>query len=95
MTNTRNLSLAEIQAFLEAPETAQFMAVDKTEAYAWIEDCLIHFSYWKLSRPNKGLIRRYIRRLTGYSRAQLNRLIGRWRKSGHIKKLKSQGSKEH
>jgi len=90
MTNTRNLSLAEVRAFLEAPETAKFEATNKAEAYGWIEDCLIHFTYWRLSRPEKGLVRRYIRRLTGYSRSQVNRLIGRWRTSGHIKRLKGQ-----
>lgn len=90
MTNTRNLSLAEVRAFLEAPETARFVAINKTEVYGWIEDLLVHFTYWKLSRPEKGLVRRYIRRLTGYSRAQTNRLIGRWKRSGHIKRLKGQ-----
>jgi hypothetical protein len=40
--------------------------------------------YRRLSKGQKGIVRRFLLRLTGRSRAQLTRLIGQWRKRGQI-----------
>ena len=45
---------------------------------------LVKFRYLKLSKPDKGLITRYIRKMTGYSLAQVKRLIRQYRKTGHL-----------
>lgn len=87
MTDTRNLTLAKVEEFLNAPKVADFSVIDHNEAYGWIENCLNHFSYRKLKRRDKTLVRKYIRRTTGYSRAQTNRLIRSWKRTGHIKRL--------
>ena len=36
---------------------------------------LRRFSHWKLDRASEGLVRRYLERTTGLSRAQLTRLV--------------------
>jgi hypothetical protein len=41
-------------------------------------------SYGQQSRRNRGLLRRYTEKLTGLSRAQVTRLIGRYLKSGEV-----------
>lgn len=89
MTNTRNLNLAEIEAFLNAPQPAVFNAVNKKEAYLWIENQLICHHYLKLDRHQKSILLKYLKTMTGYSRSQIRRLVTKWKKYGRIVKTKS------
>lgn len=92
MTNSRNLTIPEMAEFLKAPKVADFHAPDQKEAYDWICCLLVNQLYWRLMRHQKGIIRQYIRRMTGYSRAQTNRLISRWKKTGRIERIKNERS---
>ena len=47
----------------------------KDECYRWIEQTLSHFQYRSLNKANKGLVRRYLITASGYSQAQVTRLI--------------------
>ena len=63
-------TLAEVRQFLEA------LAPSRAEAYAHVERTLRQFSYWKLpKKAERGLLRTYLQRTTGLSRAQVARLI--------------------
>lgn len=84
MTNTRNLSIAEIEAFLEAPKVAEFSAISRNEAYKWIESCLYSTKYLSLKRHQRGSVRKYLSLMTGYSNSQIDRLADQWRQKGHI-----------
>ena len=92
MTNSRDLTISEIEEFLKAPCVADFHARSQKTAYDWICGLLVSHRYWKLTRHEKGVIRLYIRKMTGYSRTQSNRLIARWKKTGQIAVLKSKRS---
>lgn len=87
MTNTRNLSLAEIEQLLITTGALSFTSVNKAEAYQWIEDSLIHYRYHKLTKEGKGTVTSYICKLTGYSKGTVKRLIGIWRKTGKVRKI--------
>lgn len=50
-------------------------ALDRTSAYAFGAGCLRHYRYHTLSKPHKGLVARYVQRMTGYSPATTKRLI--------------------
>ena len=52
-------TLAEVRQFLEAPPP---------EAYAHVERTLRRFSYWTAHKPERGLLRAYLQRTTGWSR---------------------------
>ena len=41
--------------------------------------------YWKQSRSVKGLLRQYLGKMTGLSRAQVTRLIRRYRETGAVR----------
>ncbi len=41
--------------------------------------------YVRLSKPDKGLVRRFLVKVTGFSRAQVARLISQYRETGRIK----------
>ena len=75
MTNGERISLEQIQAFLEGSGAVEFAAQNRTERYFWIERVLLGQEYKKLGKAAKGLVRGYIEKMTGLSRAQTTRLI--------------------
>lgn len=86
ISNTRTLSVAEIEEFLNAPKPVKFSAINKKEAYSWIESILVKLKYWQLKRHQKGIVRKYLKIMTGYSKPQIDRLIKEWRQTGHVVK---------
>ena len=86
MEDSDAISLEQIRLFLAASEgTVRFVGTGRAEVYAWIERTLVRHHYPALSRPERGLVRRYISRMTGLSRAQVTRLIGRYAVQGRVK----------
>jgi hypothetical protein len=79
------LSLEQIRAFLEATGEVEFKARGQEELYAWVGAVLKGQEYRQLSKGNKGLVRQYIVKMTGLSRAQTTRLIGQWMETGSLK----------
>lgn len=59
-------TIAQIRGFLEGSNELEFRALAVEEKYNWIEEVLVRFRYqfW-LKRAEKGVIRRYIERITG------------------------------
>lgn len=86
MNDTHLSTLDEVEAFLAGTQALEFTFADAAARYAWVQTTLIRFSYAKLSRRQKGVLRRYLRHVTGYSRQQLTRLVTRYRKTGQVKK---------
>jgi transposase InsO family protein len=82
--NTENLSLEQIRAFLQASQEVLFEATRREEVYGWLTRTLCHQEYWKQKRGVKGLLRQYLGRMTGLSRAQVTRLIARYQKDGQV-----------
>jgi transposase InsO family protein len=78
-------SLEQIRAFLEASAEVRFQAHDRRELYAWVNLTLRQQDYGRLKRAGKGLLRRYIAKMTGLSRAQVTRLIRCYQQGGEVK----------
>ena len=70
------LSLQEIEQFLLAAKEVRFEARQREEVYGWVERLLCRREYAQQGRRARGLLRRYIGKMTGLSRAQLTRLVG-------------------
>jgi hypothetical protein len=85
MDDSRQMSLEQMRAFLSASGPVEFSGQSREETYQWVEHTLRAHDYGRLSRGEKGLVRRYIGKMTGLSRAQLTRLIGRYLDSGEVK----------
>src|SRR5437763_13994522 len=79
------LSLEQIRAFLQASEEVQLEGAEREEIYGWISRTLQLHGYRQQPRANRGLLRRYLEKLTGLSRAQVTRLIRRYLASGEVK----------
>jgi transposase InsO family protein len=69
------LSLEQIRTFLEASGAVEFKGRNRGEVYAWVSVTLRQQRYRELKRRSRGLVRRYLEKLTGLSRAQMTRLI--------------------
>jgi len=78
------LSLVEIEAFLAASDSVRFVGSSREELYKWVERLLCHHEYVLQKRRAKGLLRCYVERMTGFSRAQSTRLIASYVKAGRI-----------
>src|SRR5271157_4235433 len=78
------LSLVEIEAFLSASECVRFSGCGRAEIYGWVGRLLCHHEYPLQGRRAKGLLRAYVERMTGLSRAQSTRLIGDYVRTGRI-----------
>ena len=85
MDDTEASSLEQIRAFLAGSEEVRFAGQRREEVYGWVEKTLIRHEYASMNKPDKGLVRRYIARMTGMSRAQVTRLIGLQRRTGRVK----------
>ena len=83
---TEKLSLQEIEKFLLAAQEVRFEASQREEVYGWIERLLCQQEYVRQGRRARGLLRRYIGKMTGLSRAQLTRLVGRYVATGQVGK---------
>jgi transposase InsO family protein len=58
----------------------------KEERYAWIEHTLRRFHYRALARAERGLILRFIQRISALSRAQVTRLVHQYRRSARVRR---------
>ena len=86
-------SLEQIGAWLAGGWEVRFAGLRRAEVYAWVERTLVRHEYAQLPRAGKGLVRQYVGRMTGLSRAQVTRLIGCQRKTGHVKSVAYQRTK--
>lgn len=75
MQAAEDMSLVQIRAFLEASEEMEFKG-NKEDLYEWVNQTLQRLRDRKLKRSERGLVRRYVARMTGLSRAQATRLLG-------------------
>ena len=85
MDDSEAVSLEQIRAILVGGGEVRFAGVRRGEVYAWVERTLVRHAYAGLVRADKGVVRQYIGRMTGRSRAQVTRLIAGHRKTGHVK----------
>jgi transposase InsO family protein len=85
MDDSEAVSLEQIRAFLAGSGEVRFAGVRRADVYAWVERTVVRHEYVGLSRAGKGLMRRYMARMTGLSRAQVTRLITAHRKTGRVK----------
>ncbi len=79
------MSLDEIRAFLEASNELGFKGWKREEVYGWVNQTLRQQGYQRLKRSGRGLVRRYVQKMTGLSRAQTTRLIAMYLRGEEVK----------
>ena len=84
MTDSEVRTVTEIQEFLNHNSKIVFKRRSRAEAYAWAEKTLMRLKYLSLNKPDKGAVRAYLGLITGYSRAQVARLIRLFFDTGRV-----------
>ena len=79
-------TVEQVRGFLEGSEEVGFRGLTAKEKYCWIEEVLIRFGYHRLKRDEKGVVRRYIEKVAGYSRSQVSRLIAEYKRTGRLRR---------
>ncbi len=77
-------TLEQIQAFLEGSQDLELKIHSRDEAYQFVAQTLRLFRYRHRSKAEKGLLRRYLIKVTGLSRAQITRLITQQQTTGVV-----------
>ena len=79
MNEAQVRTLEQVRQVLQGTQSLEFRrAEDDQGRYAWIESVLRRFDYRQLPRAHRGAVLAYLQRLSGYSRAQITRLVSRW-----------------
>ena len=77
-------SIEQVREFVSSGGDAIFRHTDRRSAYEFCRRSLVQFRYLSLGRPDKGTVRSYLAKATGFSRAQIARLIRQYRETGRI-----------
>jgi len=83
MEEARLHTIAQVKAFLDGTAEGAFR-VPKTERHRFIERVLTRFGYAQQGRGGKGVLLRYLERMTRLSRQQVTRLVRRYRQEGTL-----------
>lgn len=86
MNNTQLETIDQIQAFLLGSQAIDLEIEDKAERYQWIQRTLVRLDYLQLGKLEKGIVLRYLGKITSYSPAQEKRLVQHYRKTGRLQR---------
>jgi len=84
MDDTGIQDIAGIRKFLKGTQGIKLNGVSRDEKYRWITEVLARFDYFKLRKKDKIAVKSYMLRMSGFSDAQLTRLIADKRNHGRI-----------
>ena len=80
-------SIDQLRDFLGGIQNVAFAVLTgKDERYRWMQQTLIKFRYRRLSKADKGIVIRYLMKMSGYSRQQVTRLIGQYLHCGQLRR---------
>lgn len=92
MNDSHLVSISQAEAFLKVGEDITFRGKTRSEIYRWLEMALSRFRYFSLRKKEKGVIRKYLMKMTGYSDAQLTRLV---KKKNDLRVIRESTGKRH
>ena len=84
MQNAHRITLEEMRRFVAASGNLSFQGAGRREIYGFVERSLRAQQYLRLSKKDKGVVRRYLAKLSGRSLPQITRLIRRYRQCGTV-----------
>ena len=85
MQKAESLTLEQMREFLAASEELDLALARRTEIYDLVERTLRKQRYLELTKKDKGVVRRYLAKLSGRSLPQITRLIRQYRQSGAVR----------
>ncbi len=85
MVDAGGLSVAGMRVFLAGAGGVAFELPERAARWGLMARVLAAVEYAALGKGDKGVVRRYLERVTGLKRAQVTRLIGRWRRERELR----------
>jgi transposase InsO family protein len=82
MQNAETLSPDRIREFLKLSREIEFTAQNRAEVYAWVQRTLVAQEYARQGKKRRGMLRAYIKKMTGLSLPQIARLVRMYRATG-------------
>lgn len=86
MQNIDRLTLTEMQEFVNGSGRLGLSVEGRAAAYGLIQRVLGTQQYQRIGKACKGIVRRFLTKVTGLSRAQMSRLIRRWNHGGRLER---------
>ena len=83
MEEARLQTIEQVRAFLDGATEIAFR-VPRAQRYRFIERVLKRFGYAQHGRVNRGVLLRYLERMTGLSRQQVTRLVRQYHAEGTL-----------
>lgn len=78
-------NIEDVSRFLDGMQAVAFgVTTSKKARYRWAQKTLVKHGYLLLGKAEKGIIIRYLMKVTGYSQAQIKRLIKQYAKTGTV-----------
>lgn len=84
MQNLERLSLTEMQEFLEGNRRVSWSVERGADVYRLVEAVLKAQGYRRLGKREKGIVRRFLTKVSRLSRAQVTRLITQWMQTRRV-----------
>ena len=84
MQDPEEMSLEQMRTLVESSRTVRFSIEGRQALYGLMVRVLKNQKYAELGREQRGIVRRFLARVTGRSRAQITRLISQWMESRTI-----------
>lgn len=84
MHDSQLTTIHDLQQFLNASNGLVFTSQSRKETYQWVQATLVKLQYQRLHKPEKGIVRMYLGKMTGYSTPQVTRLIRQYGTTGRI-----------
>ena len=79
MNEAQVRTVEQVRQVLAGTQALEFRGAEDDEGrYGWIAAVLKRFDYCQLPRGDRAPVLAYLQRLSGYSRAQVTRLVSRW-----------------
>jgi len=78
MKDTNLSKICDLEKFVDGVPEKTFASSNKKEAYKWVKNILNKFAFRKLKKKERGKIRKYVQKVTGYSNSQMSRLVSQY-----------------
>lgn len=85
MNNSKNLSLSQIKEFLKSSKPIIFKSESREERNEWIQSVIMYHGYLKCRKKHKIILRQYMMKMTGLSKAQITRLVSEYEERGTLR----------
>lgn len=89
MNDERIRTLEQVRRFLDGTADVEFLIDTKGNRYEWVEETLKRFRYLERSKLEKGLLLKFLEKVSGYSRVQVKRFVRQYFETGHVRRRKA------